>query len=128
VPEPYGSACLGQEILAEDYRGRAVTFRAELRTEDVGDQAWLFLQVQTEQPERAVYDYDSTRLTGSHDWASHEITAHVPPGAFLVQFGVTLSGPGQVTLRHADFTSGLRALVLLDGPRVPVGIVEEAEA
>jgi RNA polymerase sigma-70 factor, ECF subfamily len=127
VPEPYGSACLGQEILAEDYRGRAVTFRAELRTEDVSDRAFLFLQVQTE-PVRAVYDYQSTFLTGSHDWASHEITAQVPDGAVLIQFGVTLNGPGRVTLRHADLISGLGALVFLDGPRVPVGIVEEAES
>jgi hypothetical protein len=106
VPDPHGSACLGQEVLAEDYRGGAVTFRAELSTEDVANQAWLFLQVQTEKPEHAVYDYCSARLTGRHDWASHEITAPVPAGAFLVQFGVTLNGPGQVALRHADLTGG----------------------
>ena len=106
VPEPHGAACLGQEILAEDYRGQAVTFRAELRTEDVGDRAFLFLQVQTEQPEHAVYDYESAPLTGSQGWASHKLTAQVPSGAVIIQFGVTLNGPGQVTLRHADFTSG----------------------
>ena len=123
MPEPHGSACLGQEILAEDYRGRAVTFRAELRTEDVSHRACLFLQVQTEQPERAVYDYQSAFLTGSHDWASYEITAQVPDRAVLIQFGITLDGPGQVALRHADLISRLGALVFLDGPRVPVEIV-----
>ena len=107
VPEPYGSACLGQEILAEDYRGQAVTFRTELRTEDVRDRAWLYLQVQTEQPEHAVYNHESAPLTGSQDWAGHAVTAQVPPGAVIIRFGVTLNGPGQVALRRADLIGGL---------------------
>ena len=107
VPDPHGSACLGQAILAEAYRGQAVAFRAELRTEDVSGQAFLFLQVHTEQPERAVYNHESARLTGHHDWAGHEITANVPADAFMIQFGVTLSGPGQVALRRANFSSSV---------------------
>ena len=105
VQEPYGAACLGQAILAEDFRNRTVAFHAELRTADVTGEAFLYLQVHTEQPEHAVYNHESAHLTGHHDWAFHEITAKVPAAAFMIQFGVTLSGPGQVTFRHADFRS-----------------------
>ena len=45
VPEPAGSAVLVQAIAAEDYRGRAVTFRGQLRTADVAGQAGLHLAV-----------------------------------------------------------------------------------
>jgi hypothetical protein len=35
VPEPSGSVVLFQEIYADDYGGRTVTFRGQLRTTDV---------------------------------------------------------------------------------------------
>ena len=47
-PEPYGFALLGQVIFADDYRGRAVTFRAEVRAEGVAERAELHLQVAAE--------------------------------------------------------------------------------
>ncbi len=43
VPEPSGSAVLFQEIYADDYRGRTVTFRGQLRTTGVAGQAGLHL-------------------------------------------------------------------------------------
>ncbi|MGB6457850.1 MAG: hypothetical protein WBH47_25535, partial [Streptosporangiaceae bacterium] len=43
VPEPSGSALLYQEIYADDYRGRTVTFRGQLRTAGVAGQAALHL-------------------------------------------------------------------------------------
>jgi hypothetical protein len=45
VPEPAGSAVLVQAIYAEDYRGRTVTFRGQLRTAGVAGQAGLHLAV-----------------------------------------------------------------------------------
>ena len=41
VPEPAGFAVLVQEIAAADYRGRTVTFRGQLRTTGIADQAGL---------------------------------------------------------------------------------------
>src|SRR5258707_12163926 len=43
VPEPSGSAVLVQTIFADDYRGRAVTFRGQLRTAGVAGHAGLYL-------------------------------------------------------------------------------------
>ena len=44
VPEPAGSAVLTQEIEPDDYRGRTVTFRAELRTAEADGRAGLALR------------------------------------------------------------------------------------
>ena len=41
VPDPYGSVFLGQEFLADDYRGGVVTLRAEVRSADLADHAEL---------------------------------------------------------------------------------------
>jgi hypothetical protein len=106
VPQPYGSAHLSQEILADDYRGRTVVFRGELRTDGASDPTGLYLRVTTGLPARAVHDCRSTSVVGSRDWASREVTAQVPEDAIFVQFGVTLTGRGRIELRNADLTRG----------------------
>ena len=45
VPEPAGFAFLAQEIEPDDYRGRTVTFRGELRTAQADGRAGLVLRV-----------------------------------------------------------------------------------
>src|SRR5262249_21278542 len=44
-PEPAGFAFLAQQIDADDYRGRTVTFRGELRTAEPDGRAGLVLRV-----------------------------------------------------------------------------------
>ena len=44
VPEPAGFAFLAQEIEPDDYRGRTVTFRGELRTAEADGRAGLVLR------------------------------------------------------------------------------------
>lgn len=41
VDRPEGFAALAQSVLIDEYVGRTVTFRAEVRTEDVTDEAGL---------------------------------------------------------------------------------------
>ena len=55
VPEPAGFAVLVQAIAAEDYRGRTVTFRGQLRATGMAGQAGLHLAVSGPMPERAGY-------------------------------------------------------------------------
>jgi RNA polymerase sigma-70 factor (ECF subfamily) len=127
VPQPAGFAFLSQEMFADDYRGAAVTFRAEFRTRDEAagtgarragsaNRAGLFLRIvrgrDVRQPltERAaVSDPDNhiVTLSGDHDhgWASHQVTARVPDDANTVLFGVFLAGPGRIELRHAELTT-----------------------
>jgi len=105
VPGPAGFAVLSQEIEPDDYRGRAVTFRGDLRTTGVAGRAGLVLRVTSNRPvPRQPAGQDPANhfafVTGTGDWARHEITAQVPPDASLVVFGVFLNGRGQIELRN----------------------------
>jgi hypothetical protein len=101
---PAGPAGLVQVIYADDYRGTTVTFRGEIRTSALarpGGQAGLRLEIlrnwwwlgKTRQ------DHGVT-IAGRQDWTGYEITARVPADADLIRFGVALTGPGQIALRH----------------------------
>jgi hypothetical protein len=105
-PEPAGFAVLSQEIEPDDYRGRAVTFRGDLRTTDVADRAGLVLRIPRQGRRPAPPDpwHDPENhfapVTGTSDWTRHEVTAQVPADAIAIIFGVFLNGRGQIELRH----------------------------
>ena len=109
-PEPAGFAILIQEIDADDYRGRAVTFRGELRTAKGDGRAGLVLRVtrlgRSMPPQAASPDPGEdpaghiASATGTGAWTEYEVTAQVPPDAGLIKFGVFLDGGGQLEFRH----------------------------
>jgi RNA polymerase sigma-70 factor, ECF subfamily len=119
VPDPYGRAILRQEIFADDYRGRPVIVRAQLRTEDVTGHAGLFLRVASLAVlSRAPPAFDpggdprgdpGLRLVtaaGVQDWTGLEVTAEVPADAAVVTFGIFLAGSGRVEVRGAELAQG----------------------
>ena len=120
VPGPAGFAFLGQEIEPDDYRGRAVTFRGDLRTTDVADRAGLVLRIPRQGRRPAPPDpwHDPENhfapVTGTRDWTRHEVTAQVPADAISIIFGVFLNGRGQIEFRnpqldpHPPATGGAR--------------------
>ncbi len=110
VPEPAGSAVLVQVVFAEDYRDRTLTFRGQLRTTGLADQAGLHLAVSGPASEsmatRPLLDHASSAATpGSSDWTWHEVTLPVPGEATAILFGISLAGPGRVELRGAELTT-----------------------
>jgi hypothetical protein len=109
VPEPAGSAVLVQAIAAEDYRGRTVTFRGQLRTTGIAGQAGLHLAVSGPMSEstgtRPLLDHSSSPAApGSSDWTWHEVTVPVPGDAVVIRFGISLAGGGRLELRGAELT------------------------
>jgi bifunctional DNase/RNase len=106
VPEPAGFAYLSQEIEPDDYRGRAVTFRGDLRTTSVADRAGLVLRIPRQgrrpSPPDPWHDPENhfAPVTGTRDWTRHEVTAQVPADAISIIFGVFLNGRGQIELRN----------------------------
>jgi len=108
VPEPSGSAVLFQEIFAEDYRGRTVTFRGQLRTTGVAGQAGLHLAAGQafDPPDAHLRDRGVTSLTGpgSSDWTWHDVTMPVPGEAGVIWFGISLAGRGRVELRNPELS------------------------
>ena len=109
-PEPAGFAFLAQEIEADDYRGRVVTFRAELRTAEADGRAGLALRAASpggpRAPQAASPDLREdpashiASATGTGAWTQYEVTAQVPADANLIRFGVFLNGRAQVELRN----------------------------
>ena len=124
VPQPYGDVFLGQEWLADDYRGATVTLRAEVRSQDVGGHAELSLDIVSQaeghnqdrvmhappgdQPQppslrvRRDRQHLSEAITGTRDWTRYQITGRVPADAEHMGFELTLAGPGSVWLRNAE--------------------------
>jgi hypothetical protein len=111
-PEPAGFAFLAQEIEPDDYRGRTVTFRGELRTDKADGRAGLVLRVispgRSTPPRPASPDPREdpanhiASATGTGAWTQYEVTAQIPADANLIEFGVFLNGGGQLELRHPE--------------------------
>ena len=111
-PEPAGFAFLAQDIDADDYRGRTVTFRGELRTAQADGRAGLALRASSpgrSTPPRAASpdprdDPASHFATaaGTGAWTRYEVTAQIPADASLIRFGVFLNGGGQVEFRNPE--------------------------
>jgi len=110
-PKPAGYAFLAQDIDADDYRGRTVTFRAELRTTAPADgRGGLALRAASAgqpTPPRAAspdpWEDPANHFAfapGTGEWTLYEVTAQVPADANLIRFGVFLNGGGQVEFRH----------------------------
>jgi hypothetical protein len=107
VPEPPGFAVLVQTIDADDYLGRTVTFRGQLRTTGVAGRAGLHLAVGAayEPPGAHLHDRGASSLTaaGSSEWTWHEVT--MPIGdAGVIRFGISLAGRGRIQLRNAELS------------------------
>jgi len=112
VPEPAGFAFLAQEIEPDDYRGRTVTFRGELRTATADGRAGLVLRVTgpgRSAPPRAAspdpWEDPANHIafaTGTGAWTQYEVTAQIPADANRITFGVFLNGGGQLELRHPE--------------------------
>ena len=109
VPEPSGSAVLFQEIFAEDYRGRTVTFRGQLRTAGGAGQAGLHLAAgrAVDPPGVLLRDRGGSSLTGpgSSGWSRHEVTVPVPQEAGVIRFGISLTGRGRIELRNPELST-----------------------
>jgi len=111
VREPYGDVFVGQNFLADDYRGAVVTLRAQVRAQDVTS-AELSLEIVSADPpsvprlrtNRAVHRHGET-ITGSLGWTRYQISAQVPADAEHMGFELTLVGAGQVELRGLEITA-----------------------
>ncbi|MGH3247158.1 MAG: hypothetical protein ACRDOI_13230, partial [Trebonia sp.] len=109
-PAPAGFAFLAQEIEADDYRGRTVTFRGELRTAKADGRAGLVLRVTgppLSPPSRAASPDPRedqanhiASATGTGTWTPYEVTVQIPADANVISFGVFLNGAGQLEFRH----------------------------
>jgi hypothetical protein len=103
VPRPAGAAVLVQAIFADDYRGRDVVFSGEISTEPLTEQAGLRLEILKHW--RQVREDHGVTVAGRCDWTRYEVRTPVPEDADIVRFGITLTGPGRIALRHPELSA-----------------------
>lgn len=99
-----GFGTLMQTVQADAYRGKRLRLSAQLKAEDVGGAATLWLRVDAERGRVVAFDNMETRqadgpLSGSTDWLKRSIVLDVPAEAVTVNFGFYLRGTGSVWTR-----------------------------
>ena len=110
-----GPAALVQAVYADDYRGAAVTFSAEIRLDPGTEQAGLRLEIiRHSWPGMRVREDHGLTISGRHPWTRYEITARIPADADLIRFGVGLTGSGRIAVRNPNL--GADALAAAEPP------------
>jgi hypothetical protein len=104
APRPAGSAALVQSVFADDYRGAAVVFRGEIRTEPLTEQAGLRLEILRHwwRTGRTPREDHGVTVAGGSPWSGHEVTALIPDDADIIRFGIMLTGTGSIALRNPE--------------------------
>ena len=108
---------LSARIPAETLRGRRVTLRGELKTDNAGA-ASLWMRVDKSAETMLMLENGQDRaVKGDKDWTPFSVTLPVLPSANSVVVGLMLQGTGSVTARSVRFDVGetLRA----DAPIAP---------
>jgi carboxyl-terminal processing protease len=83
-----------------DYRGHRVRLSADIKSEDVVEQAGLWLRVNGEHRVLAFDNMKMNPIMGTNDWQRHEIVLDIPAvdkaTVERVVYGFQIMGPGQV--------------------------------
>jgi hypothetical protein len=95
-----------QSVAAEQYRGKRVRLRAELKTEDVHGAGTIWMRVDGEGRRLRFDNMEKRRIEGvlkdTHDWALREVVLDVPDKADSLHFGFYLRGSGQALARNFE--------------------------
>lgn len=98
--QPRGNIVLQQVVNAYDYRGKNVYLLAQLRAQDVIEQASLYLACGLASKTRI-----ERTIEGTTDWQVYGITLRVPDEPGQIEFGLAFYGSGQVWLRDIQFSA-----------------------
>ncbi|SFU04279.1 hypothetical protein SAMN05444141_1077 [Pseudovibrio denitrificans] len=98
---------LMQNFQAQNYLGKRVRLRAELRTIKVDGAATLWMRVDSLKGSVLSFDNMEMRsqegtLSGTQEWIERQIVLNVPDTAETISFGFYLRGTGQVWARNFE--------------------------
>ncbi len=110
---PQGFGTLSQIFDAKKYHGHRLRLTAEIRSEEVVNQALMWLRVDgCNRKESLAFDNMNERpIKGTTDWQSYEIVLDVPKEATAIAFGVILRGSGKVFFDNFRFESVAQTVV-----------------
>lgn len=112
-------ASLMQVFSARDYRGKRLRFEAQVRTENVGNWAGLWMRVDDANGPIAFYNSQDKPIKGTTGWQRRSVTLDVPPEASEIAFGAINEGKGTVWLDELKME--------IVGSEVPVDKMPETE-
>lgn len=83
----------------EKYRGKRVAIFAQIRTEDVSDNARLWLRIDKPNQMGAAGDnMENRHLNGTSDWVTAVVRADVPTDVSNIVGGIALEGSGKISV------------------------------
>lgn len=104
VARPEGFGTLMQTISPESYRGKRLRVSADVKAENVGGWAGLWMRIDGADGRPLALDNMQARaLRGSGEWQRHSIVLDVPPDSGAIAFGVLLHGEGRVIVDDFRF-------------------------
>lgn len=88
---------LGQEIVADSYRGKRVRLSGWMKTQDA-ERAHIWMRIDGNQRLLGFDNMSNRPVIGTTDWKKYEIVLDVPQEAVNIIFGMYMDGKGQVWL------------------------------
>jgi hypothetical protein len=93
-----GFGTLMQSISAANYVGKRIRLRGWVKSQDVGDWAGLWMRVDKGREAVAFDNMQDRAIKGAQPWTSYDVVLDVPSDATSINFGILLSGTGEVWL------------------------------
>ncbi|GCF07462.1 erythromycin esterase family protein [Dictyobacter arantiisoli] len=87
---------LGQMLPSDLYRQRRIRLSANVKARNVTGYAGLWMHIGNADGHLSVDDMSARPIVGTRDWARYEIVLDVSAISSYIQFGLALSGSGQV--------------------------------
>lgn len=100
--EGAGFGTLMQSINAANYAGKRVRLRGLVKSQDVSHWAGLWMRVDKGRETVAFDNMQDRPIKGMQSWHTYDVVLDVPADATRVNFGVLLSGGGEVWLNHVS--------------------------
>ena len=100
-----GFGTMMQMFTGEEYRGKRMRIRCQVKSADVKGWAGLWMRVDGPQEGKhlAFDNMQNRAIKGTTDWQSYEVVLDVAPEATAIAFGVLLNGAGKVWLNDFRF-------------------------
>jgi hypothetical protein len=93
-----GFGTLMQSFSASNYVGKRVRLRGWVKSQNVGDWAGLWMRVDKGREMLTFDNMQDRAIKGDQPWSIYDVVLDVPAGATSINFGILLSGVGEVWL------------------------------
>jgi RNA polymerase sigma factor (sigma-70 family) len=93
--EPKGFGTLMQSFEANDYRGKRLRLSAYVKTDQVEDQAALWVRIDSKDKTVGFDNMNGRPIKGTTEWTRFDIVLDVPEKSVSINFGLLLAGKGQ---------------------------------